>query len=61
MELKIALMHENSQMEQSKGGGSCILGQIFLLLVVAESPCGIWELYIGLLILHTKACLWLPC
>lgn len=41
IELKIALMHENSQMEQRKGGGSCILGQIFLLPVAAESPYGI--------------------
>lgn len=42
MELEIALMHENSQMKKRKGGGSCILGQIFLLPLVAEGPCGIW-------------------
>lgn len=54
MELKIALMHENSQVEQRKGGGSCILGPIFLVPMVAESPCGICNLYVSLLILHTN-------
>lgn len=35
-------------------GGCCILGPIFLHPVVAVSPCGIYNLHISLLILHTN-------
>lgn len=35
-------------------GGCCILGPISLHPVVAVSPCGIYNLHISLLILHTN-------